>query len=101
MKLSEYGQYDGLGLAELVRKGDVSPAELTELALTAIEKLNPELNCVPNVLADQARREVEQGLPSGPFTGVLSPRSWFLELAMSRWGHLIRRVPHRWDAVAG
>jgi amidase len=31
MELSEYAKYDGLGLAELVRKGEVSPKELIEI----------------------------------------------------------------------
>jgi hypothetical protein len=45
-ELSEYAKYDGLGLAELVRKGEVSPKELMETALKAIEHLNPTLNSV-------------------------------------------------------
>ena len=40
MKLSEYANFDGLGLAELVRRGEVSPRELKDAALAAIEQLN-------------------------------------------------------------
>jgi amidase len=38
---SEYDQYDGLGLAGLVRKKEVKPSELVEEAISRIEKLNP------------------------------------------------------------
>ena len=33
-----YADYDGLGLAELVRKGEVEPAELVEEAIRRIEQ---------------------------------------------------------------
>lgn len=42
----EYDRYDGLGMAELVRKKEISPAELCEEAVRRIEKLNPTLNAV-------------------------------------------------------
>ena len=42
----EYTQYDGLGLAELVRKGDVSAAELLDTAMAIIEARNPAINAV-------------------------------------------------------
>jgi amidase len=70
MKLSEYASFDGLGLAELVRRGEVSPKELKDAALAAIEQLNPKLNSVINIIADQAEKEIEAGLPEGPFKGV-------------------------------
>ena len=38
---SEYGRYDGLGLAELVRTKQVKPGELVEEAIGRIETLNP------------------------------------------------------------
>ncbi len=40
----EYEQYDGLGLAELVRRQEVSPEELCEAAIERIEAINPEIN---------------------------------------------------------
>ena len=36
-----YADYDGLGLAELVRKGEVQPAELVEEAIRRIEQVIP------------------------------------------------------------
>lgn len=43
MSFTAYHQYDGLGLAELVRKKKVSPAELVEEAINRIETHNPKL----------------------------------------------------------
>ena len=70
MIFAEYGQYDGLGLAELVRRREVSPAELLDTALAAIERLNPQVNCVVQQLRDEALAEIKAGLPYGPFRGV-------------------------------
>jgi amidase len=42
--LDAYEQYDGLGLAELVRHKEVTPAELVEATINCIEQRNPRLN---------------------------------------------------------
>ena len=44
MAFSEYSKYDGLGLAELVRKKKVSPGELVEEAVARIQTYNPNRN---------------------------------------------------------
>ncbi|MGC1579357.1 MAG: hypothetical protein WA813_25105, partial [Beijerinckiaceae bacterium] len=46
MGFAEYSNYDGLGLAELVNKKEVKPAELVEAAFERIERHNPQLNAV-------------------------------------------------------
>jgi amidase len=66
----EYDQYDGLGLAALVKKKEVSAAEICEEAITRIERVNPALNAVITPMYDLARKAVGQSLPDGPFTGV-------------------------------
>jgi amidase len=66
----EYGQYDGLGLAELVRKKEVSAAEICEEAITRIECVNPALNAVVTPMYDLGRKAVQATLPDGPFAGV-------------------------------
>ena len=68
--LAEYERYDGLGLAELVRKREVTAAEVLEATIERIEVRNPAVNAVITKMYDQARRAVAAGLPSGPFTGV-------------------------------
>lgn len=42
----EYGNYDALGLAELVRKGEVSPLDLLIEAQARLEKVNSQFNAV-------------------------------------------------------
>jgi amidase len=61
---------DGLGLADLVRRREVSPKELLDAAIARVETLNPKLNAVVARMYDAARGAVSAGLPSGPFTGV-------------------------------
>jgi amidase len=70
MMLSGYSNYDGLGLAELVRNKDVTPLELVEAALARIEQHNPKLNAVVHLAADEARTTAKSALPDGPFKGV-------------------------------
>jgi len=67
---SDYDKYDGLGLAELVRKKEVKPGELVEEAISRIEKINPQVNAVILKMYDQARETAEGDLPDGPFKGV-------------------------------
>jgi len=66
---AEYGRYDGVGLAELVRRGDVKPAELVEEAIARVEASQPRLNAVVWKFYDEARRAAAGPL-SGPFAGV-------------------------------
>ena len=66
----EYAQYDGMGLAQLVKKREVSPAEICEEAITRIERVNPALNAVITPMYDLAREAVQNNLPDGPFAGV-------------------------------
>ena len=70
LSLSDYAAQDGLGLAGLVADKEVTPQELVDTAVLAIEKVNPRLNAVLQVLSDQAKAEVQGSLPQGPFTGV-------------------------------
>ncbi len=70
MTLAEYSLFDGTGLAELVRGKHVTPAELTDIALRAVERVNPLLNIIAHDLGGQAREVAEKGPPPGPFAGV-------------------------------
>ncbi len=66
----EYSQYDGLGLAELVRAKKVSTAELVEEAIRRIEVHNPALNAVIYKMYDSAMETAKKPILDGPFTGV-------------------------------
>ena len=61
---------DGLGLAELVRRREVSAKELLDGAISRVESINPKVNAVVTRMYDVARGVISAGLPNGPFTGV-------------------------------
>ena len=67
---AEYDSYDALGLAALVKAGEVSATEVLEAAIARIEARNPAINAVVMELYDLAAQAIEQGLRQGPFTGV-------------------------------
>jgi amidase len=69
MGFAEYSNFDGLGLAELVKKKKVKPAELVEAAIERIERHNPRLNAVVFRAYDEARAKATPKL-SGAFAGV-------------------------------
>jgi amidase len=62
--------HDGLALAELVRRREVTPSELVEAAIARIDALNPQINAVVTPMFDAARAAARGPLPQGPFTGV-------------------------------
>ena len=71
MPIAEYGALDGLGLADLVRRGEVTPRELLEEAIARAERVNPRVNAVVASRFEEARREADALPPSdGPFRGV-------------------------------
>src|SRR5258708_317087 len=70
MAFKEYGNYDAVGLAELVRRRQVTPRELLDEAITRTAKVDPEINAVVVRHYDFAKRQIDKGLPDGPFTGV-------------------------------
>jgi amidase len=67
---SDYDKYDGLGLAELVRKKEVKPSELVEEAIRRIERLNPQINAVIHTMYELARKAADGDIPDGSFKGV-------------------------------
>lgn len=68
--MQDYSDHDGLGLADLVARKEVSPAELVEDAIERIERHNPTLNAVVYKAYDEARATAKGPLPDGPFRGV-------------------------------
>ena len=69
MTHDEYLAHDATGLAELTRAGEVTPAELLDIALERIEAVNPAVNAVVRLMTDDARRDATRA-PRGPFGGV-------------------------------
>jgi amidase len=70
MAIKEYGNYDALGLAGLVRTRQVSARELLDEAVARTEKINPQINAVVVKHYEYARGQIDKGLPDGPFAGV-------------------------------
>jgi amidase/6-aminohexanoate-cyclic-dimer hydrolase len=70
MSLKEYGSFDAVGLAELVRTRQVTAKELLEEAVARTVRIDPSINAVVVKHYDFAGRQIEKGLPDGPFTGV-------------------------------
>src|SRR5947209_20223966 len=70
MRFAEYERHDGLGLAALVARREVTPEELLEAAIARVEARNPTVNAVTMKLYDYGRQAIAAGLPDGPFRGV-------------------------------
>ncbi len=77
MELRDYAALSAIDMARLVRQGEVSPVELVDASLAAIEQTEPAVNAYSAVFHDDARRmarelETEARAKSfrGPFHGV-------------------------------
>ncbi|NCW44732.1 MAG: amidase, partial [Gemmatimonadaceae bacterium] len=66
----EYDQLDGLALADCIRRGDVSPADVTEAAIARMSARNPALNAIVRPLESLARTMAAQLPAEAPFAGV-------------------------------
>jgi amidase len=69
MNFDEYRKLDGLALARLVAKKEVTAAELLEVAIARAEAVNPKLNAIIIPMHDIARQRAQENL-GGPFAGV-------------------------------
>ncbi len=70
MKFNDYQRYDALGLADLVRRGEVHPTELLEAALSRADATS-SLNAIVMRMDDSARERAQAPFdPSAPFAGV-------------------------------
>ena len=76
-----FDREDGLRLAELVRRRDVSPKELLDAAIARVEARNPALNAVVIRAFEEGRKAIESGLPDGPFRGV----PWLIKDLHAAW----------------
>lgn len=69
MRTDEYRSFDALGLAQLVRAGDVAPSELLEVARRQADSVNSDINAIVRFMDAEADRRVGEELV-GPFAGV-------------------------------
>ena len=66
----DYSRQDAISLAQLVRTGQVSAAELLEEAIERAVRQDQQLNFLAQEMFDYGRAKTASGLPEGPFTGV-------------------------------
>lgn len=66
MDKETYVQFDGLGLADLIKKGEVTAQEVRAVALELVDDLNPELNAVLQRIDSPDSTASDEG----PFSGV-------------------------------
>lgn len=70
MTFEEYRKHDALGLAALIRKKQISPRNLLDLAIARSNEVNPKLNALVVDDRNQALETLASGIPAGPFSGV-------------------------------
>lgn len=73
--MSDLTLLSAIGMAERIRRREISPVELIDAHLSKIEKLNPRLNAFAQVDAARARHdarvaEAAHGADTGPLHGV-------------------------------
>jgi amidase len=67
---SQYRNYDGLGIAQLIRGREVTAREVLEAAIGAAETVNPHVNALSQKLYDLGLATISQVDSSAPFAGV-------------------------------
>jgi len=70
LSFDEYVSHDALGLAKLIRDGEVSATEVVEAALARADAVNPTVNAIVARRDDLARAQAAGPLGDGPFAGV-------------------------------
>src|SRR5699024_10409792 len=68
MKSSEYIHLDGVAIADLVERKEVSAKEVLDASFEQLEKVQPELNAVSYTRKEKAYAEIDQA--EGPLKGV-------------------------------
>jgi amidase len=111
MPFDDYVRYDALGLAALVRRGEVQPKELLDAAFQRTDQTNAKINAVVQRLDDRARERAMQSFDEGArFPGVpFLVKALFQDIAgvPSSYGsrtmgklpaHVSSDVVRRWEA---
>jgi Asp-tRNA(Asn)/Glu-tRNA(Gln) amidotransferase A subunit family amidase len=71
MRYQEYAAEDGIGLGDLVRRGDVTALELLETAMARADAVNPRINAIVHRADELARTAAKASKPvDQPFAGV-------------------------------
>ena len=70
MDPAEYRHLDAIAIADLIRNGQISPAEAAQTALHVMQQWEPRLNAVVESYPDRATDTHSATLPDGPLRGV-------------------------------
>lgn len=92
LSAGQYQRLDATALAQLIRNGDVSAAEVLETCISLVEQHNPALNAVIHKLYDVARGQLQALSPAAPFAGV--------PMLLKDLGHHLAGTPHTAGNVA-
>ena len=68
--MEDFAQHDAVGLAELIRRKEVTALELVDEVIDRIERVNPTLNGVTIKMYDHARELAQGDTGNGPLAGV-------------------------------
>ncbi|MDE3141977.1 MAG: amidase, partial [Pseudomonadota bacterium] len=69
-EFADYAQYDALGLAALLARGEVSAVELLHTAQCRADRAQPRLNALVRRMDAAADATLRAGVPAGMFSGV-------------------------------
>jgi Asp-tRNA(Asn)/Glu-tRNA(Gln) amidotransferase A subunit family amidase len=96
---SDLSPYDAVGLAELIRTRQITPAELIEDTIRKIEAINPKLNAVVYKVYERARERASAPLGDGPLAGIpflVKDNATIAGVRLTRGSRAFRNsVPHR------
>ncbi len=67
---SQLSRLDSVGLAEAIRKGELSPTEAVQSSINRIEEMNGDLNAVVTERFERALEDAAGEIPDGAFRGV-------------------------------
>jgi amidase len=70
MNFQDYLAHDATALADLVARRETTPAELLDLALAQLRRVQPRLNPVCRLMEQEARARLAGDPLHGPFAGV-------------------------------
>jgi amidase len=70
MNFEEYRKHDAVALAELIKKKEVTPSELLDIAIKRTEEVNPKINAVVTPCYDFAKEQQKQVNGNSVFAGV-------------------------------
>ena len=70
LRFSDYRQFDALGLAEAIRLGQFTAAEVLAAAIDRANAVNPIINAIVTPHYDYARQQLAGATGGGPFAGV-------------------------------